>query len=121
MVSLLVAFQEVLHAAIMLISEIIARAPTMGVNVVYGTVSLLVVIQKALRVMTMLISEIIDRVLTKGMIEPTVVYGIDNLHVVFQDALRTVITLEIIAWAKAMNTIIVFAPVNNVGETGFCR
>ena len=60
--SLLVAFQEVLHAAIMLISEIIARAPTTGVNeytVMYGTVSLLVVIQKALRVMTMLISEII--------------------------------------------------------------
>ena len=113
MASLLVVYQEVLHAAtVMLISEIIARAPTMGTNeptVVYGTASLLVVILEVLRVMTMLISEITARVLTRRMIEVTVVFGTVNPLVVFQEDLHAAMIIEIIAQAQAMKRIIVTA------------
>ena len=113
MVSLLVVFQEALHAATaMLISEIIALAPTIGRNeptVVYGTASLLVVILEVLRVMTMLISEITARVLTRRMIEPTVVFGTVNPRVVFQEDLHAAMIIEIIVQAQAMKRSIVSA------------
>ena len=70
MVSLLVVYQEVLHAAtVMLTSEVIARVPTMGMiepTVVYGTVSRLVVFQEVLRAATMSIFEIIAQAPTMG-------------------------------------------------------
>ena len=98
MASLLVVYQEVLHAAtVMLISEIIALAPTIGRNeptVVYGTASLLVVILEVLRVMTMLISVITARVLTRRMIEPTVVFGTVNPRVVFQEDLHVAMIMK---------------------------
>ena len=113
MVSLLVVYQEALHAAtVMLISEIIVRAPTMGRNeptVVCGTASLLVVSLEVLRVMTMLISEITARVLTRRMIEVTVVFGTVNPLVVFQEALRAAMIIEIIVQVQAMKRIIVSA------------
>ena len=103
--SLLVARKEVLHAAIVLISEIIARVLTrvmIELAVVYGTASLLVVILEVLRVMTMLISEITARVLTRRMIEVTVVFGTVNPLVVFQVALHAAMIIEIIVQAQAM-------------------
>ena len=58
MVSLLVVFQEALHAATaMLISEIIARVPMrgmIGLTVVFGRVNLLVVFQEVLHAIMML-------------------------------------------------------------------
>ena len=110
--SLLVARKEVLHAAIVLISEIIARVLRRGMielAVVYGTASLVVVILVVLHVMTMLISEITARVLTWGMIELTVVFGTVNQLAVFQEVPSAVIANEIIAQAQAMERIIVFA------------
>ena len=90
MVSLLAVYQEVLHAAtVMLIREIIARAPTMGRNeptVVYGIASLPVVFQEVLLAETVLILEVIARVLTMEVNGRTVVYGIDSLLVVCQEA-----------------------------------
>ena len=113
MVSLLVVYQEALHAAtVMLIREIIARAPTMGrnePNVVHGTASLLVVILEVLRVMKMLISEITARVLTRRMIEVTVVFGTVNPLVVIQEVLHAAMIIEIIVQAQAMERIIVSA------------
>ena len=61
--SLLVVFREVLHAATVLIFEIIAWALTMAMNgptVVCGINSLLAVIQEAIHA-TRLVSEIIAR------------------------------------------------------------
>ena len=110
--SLLVARKEVLHAAIVLISEIIARVLTRGMielAVVYGTASPHVVILVVLYVMTMLISEITARVLTKGMIKLTVVFGTVNQLVAFQEVPHAVIVSEIIAQAQAMERIIVSA------------
>jgi len=75
MANLLVVYQEALHAATVLIFEIIARVLKRGMielTAVYGIASLLVVILEVLRVM---IFEVIARVLTWGMIELTVVYG----------------------------------------------
>jgi len=113
MVSQLVVFQEALHAAtIMLTSEIIARALTMGRNernVVYGIASLLVARWEVPHVTTVLISEIIARVLTRGMIEPTVVYGTADLLVVFQEVLHVATMFEIIAQAPIMGRTIVSA------------
>ena len=115
MVSLLVVFQEALHAAtIMPTSEIIARALTMGRNernVVYGIASLLVARREVPHVATVLISEIIARVLTRGMIEPTVVYGTAGLLVAFQEVLHvaTMLIFEIIAQALNMGRTIVSA------------
>ena len=109
---MLVAGKEVLRAATVMISEIIARVLTKGMielDVVYGTASLLVVILEALRVMTMLISEITARVLTGGMIERTVVFGTVNQLVAFQEVPHAIIVNEIIAQAQAMERIIVAA------------
>ena len=66
-------------------------------------VSLLVVYQEALRAATvMLISEVIARVLTMEVNGPTVVYGMNSLHVACQEALRaTTPVSEIIAQAPA--------------------
>ena len=91
MASLLVVYQEALHVATVLISEIIARVLKTGMielTVLYGTASLLVVILEGLRVMTMLITEVFARVLTRGLIELTVAYGIASLLVVILEVLR---------------------------------
>jgi len=112
MANLLVVYQEALHAATVLISEIIARVLKGMMSertVVYGTASLLVVILEVLRVMTMLISEVIARVLTRGLSELTVVFGIANLLVVFQEVLHAVMILKIIAQAQTMERMIVSA------------
>jgi len=98
MVSLPVVFQEVRHAAaVMLIREIIARAPTMGRNgrnVVYGIASLLVARREVPHAVTVLISEIIALVpLMTGVIEPTVVYGTVNLLVASLEVLHATTVL----------------------------
>ena len=121
MAGLLVVYQEGLRAATaMLISEIIARAPTMGMNernAVCGIASLLVARREVLHAVTELISEIIARVLTREMIELTVVYGTVNLPVVFQGVLHAVMIFEIIAQAQAMARIIVSA--DDVKKAGY--
>lgn len=87
-VSLLVVYLEVLHAAAVSISEIIARAPTLGINehsVAYGMVSLLVVCREVLHAAAMLISEIIARGPTLRMNEQSVAYGIASPLVVYRE------------------------------------
>ena len=116
MVSRLAVYQKALRAAtVMLISEIIARAPTMGRNgrsVVCGISSLLVARREVPRAATVLISEIIALApLTMGVIEPTVVYGTVNLFVACPEVLHvaTMLISEIIAQAPKMGRTIVSA------------
>jgi len=104
MVSLLVAYQEVLYVpTVILINETIARAREMEENkrnAVYGMASLLVVFKEALYAATMLTSEVIALVLTMEVNGPAVVYGINSLLVVCQEALHAMTSVsEIIAQA----------------------
>ncbi len=111
-VSQLVVCQEVHHAATVLTSEIIARAPTMRMNkhiVVYRIVSQLVVCQEVLHAATVLISEIIARAPTMGVHEHIVVFRIVSLLVAYREILHAAtrrLKSETIARALAMERMI---------------
>ena len=113
MVSLLVVYQEALHAlTVMLTSGIIARAPTMRMNernVVSGIASPLVASREVLHAATVLIFEIIARALTRGMIKRSVVYGTLSLLVAFQQVLRAVVIFEVRAQTPTVERMIVSA------------